>query len=146
MPLKRSLSKRFDWRSLAGMFGWLLNLHKCFGSQRDHSPEPETHPQSPPTEDDVQLEAPSLVLEDPEPCRERAVESGEQAGGGGAEDDGDEVELGRAVTCSAGTFMMMLLPSFFDPGLTRRTYEDLLGVLPSSGLLDHLHRSPLSAR
>lgn len=45
----------------AGMFGWLLNLHKCFGSRRDQSPEPENQP-PPPSEPEVQVGTPCKVV------------------------------------------------------------------------------------
>ena len=57
------------------MFGWLLNLHKCFGSGRAQSPEPESQP---PVEQDAGLPPPTVVVE------ESAVlqQSGEQAKSG----------------------------------------------------------------
>ena len=58
------------------MFRWLLNLHKCFGSGRAQTPEPESQP---PVEQDVHLHPTVVVVEESAALQ---ADSGEQAGSG----------------------------------------------------------------
>lgn len=77
------------------MFGWLLSLHKCFGSGRANTPEPESQP----APEDVQLDPPSLDLGQPQALAGGA-EHVEPAGSG--DDKAAVIDVGRRPTSAEG--------------------------------------------